>query len=81
VRIASNNFVSYAYRYIGADIASLGLDDVAFRNPGGGEALVTFNGAAAPIKFSLQQGRWSLPYTLPAGAMATFTWRSAAGGT
>jgi glucosylceramidase len=75
VRIASNNFVQYTYPFLGAPIATPGLDDVAFRNPDGREALVTYNGGPAPVTFSVREGRRAFPATLPAGAMTTFTWR------
>ncbi len=75
VRIASNNFVSYAYPFVGADIASRGLDDVAFRNPDGSEVLVAYNGAAKAISFSVQEGHRYFAAKLPAGAMTTFTWK------
>jgi glucosylceramidase len=77
VRIASNNFVTYRYPYLGADIASFGLDDVAFRNPGGREALVTYNGARAPVTFSVREGHRAFTTTLASGTMGTFTWRPA----
>ncbi|HEY2006916.1 MAG TPA: glycoside hydrolase family 30 beta sandwich domain-containing protein [Solirubrobacteraceae bacterium] len=75
VRIASNNFVDYAYPFLGADFASPGLDDVAFRNPNGSEALVTYNGGSKPATFSVREGRDTFTATLPVAAMTTFTWR------
>jgi glucosylceramidase len=75
VRIASNNFVTYAYPFLGADIASFGLDDVAFRNPDGSEVLVTYNGAPAPVTFSVREARQAFTTTLASGTMSTFTWR------
>jgi glucosylceramidase len=79
VRIASNNFVNYTYPFLGADIASFGLDDVAFRNPNGSEALVTYNGAPAPVTFSVREGKQAFTTTLASGTTATFTWRPAGG--
>jgi glucosylceramidase len=79
VRIASNNFVNYAYPFLGADIASPGLDDVAFRNPDGTEALIAYNGAAGPITFGVHERRRAFIATLPAGATTTFAWRPAPG--
>lgn len=75
VRIASNNFVSYAYPFLGADIASPGLDDVAFRNPNGSEALVTYNGGWRPATFSVREGPRAFTATVPPLAMTTFRWR------
>jgi glucosylceramidase len=77
VRIASNNFVDYAYPFLGANFASPGLDDVAFRNPNGSEALVTYNGGSKPVRFSVKEGRRTFTATLPVAAMTTFTWRPA----
>ncbi len=75
VRIASNTFVSYAYPFLGADIASLGLDDVAFRNPDGTEALIVYNGGTRALGFSVHEGRRYFSDKLAAGTMATFSWR------
>ena len=48
--------------------------DVAFRNPDGSTALVVHNENDAPHTFAVAQGAWSFDYTLPGGALATFTW-------
>jgi glucosylceramidase len=79
VRIASKSFVTYSYPFPGADFASSGLDDVAFRNPNGTEALVTYNGFWAPITFSVREGRKAFTTTVPGEAMSTFTWRPTRG--
>jgi glucosylceramidase len=53
--------------------------DAAFRNPDGSTALVVHNENDAPRTFAVAQGGHSFDYTLPGGALATFTWpRSAA---
>jgi glucosylceramidase len=53
--------------------------DAAFRNPDGSTALVVHNENDDPRSFAVQQGGQSFDYTLPGGALATFTWpRSAA---
>ena len=75
VRIASNNFVSYPYPFLGAGIATFGLDDVAYRNPDGSEVLVVYNGAPAPATFSVREGRRAFTASLVSGTMGTFTWR------
>jgi glucosylceramidase len=49
--------------------------DVAFRNPNGSTALVVHNENDDPRTFAVAQGGWSFEYTLPGGALATFTWR------
>jgi glucosylceramidase len=48
--------------------------DVAFRNPDGSTALVVHNENDDPRTFAVAQGDWSFDYTLPGGALATFTW-------
>jgi glucosylceramidase len=71
VRIYSNHFVKYSAAGPGA-----GLDDVAFRNPDGTEALVAYNNSSAPVRFAVVWHDQSFSYKLPAGAMVTFSWRS-----
>jgi len=48
--------------------------DVAFRNPDGSTALVVHNENDDPRTFAVAVGRRSFDYTLPGGALATFTW-------
>ena len=48
--------------------------DVAFRNPDGSTALVVHNENDAPRTFAVAQGGHAFEYTLPGGALATFTW-------
>ena len=48
--------------------------DVAFRNPDGSTALVVHNENDDPRSFAVAQGGRSFDYTLPGGALATFTW-------
>ncbi|MFC6094641.1 discoidin domain-containing protein [Saccharothrix lopnurensis] len=53
--------------------------DVAFRNPDGSTALVVHNQNDDPRAFAVDVGSRTFEYTLPGGALATFTWpRSAA---
>ena len=49
--------------------------DVAFRNRDGSTALVVHNENDDPRTFAVAQGDSSFEYTLPGGALATFTWR------
>jgi glucosylceramidase len=51
--------------------------DVAFRNPDGATALVVHNENDDPRTFAVAVGGWSFDYTLPGGALATFTWLAA----
>ncbi|MFC1418386.1 RICIN domain-containing protein [Streptacidiphilus cavernicola] len=63
VRIDSNTF------------GSGNLEDVAFRNPDGSIALIALNAdASAAHTFNVSQNGQSFSYTLPAKAVATFTW-------
>ncbi|MEN0129731.1 MAG: discoidin domain-containing protein [Brevundimonas sp.] len=48
--------------------------DVAFRNPDGSTALVVHNENDDPRSFAVAVGDRSFEYTLPGGALATFTW-------
>jgi glucosylceramidase len=48
--------------------------DAAFRNPDGSTALVVHNENDDPRTFAVAQGDSSFDYTLPGGALATFTW-------
>ncbi|WP_223165862.1 discoidin domain-containing protein [Lentzea indica] len=48
--------------------------DVAFRNPDGSTALVVHNENDDPRTFAVNAGDRIFEYTLPGGALATFTW-------
>jgi glucosylceramidase len=48
--------------------------DAAFRNRDGSVALVVHNENDDPRSFAVAQGGRSFEYTLPGGALATFTW-------
>ncbi|PSL56007.1 glucosylceramidase [Saccharothrix carnea] len=48
--------------------------DVAFRNPDGSTALVVHNQNDDPRTFAVNVGERTFEYTLPGGALATFTW-------
>jgi glucosylceramidase len=50
--------------------------DVAFRNRDGSTALVVHNENDEPRRFAVAQGGSSFEYTLPGGALATFTWKT-----
>ncbi len=74
VRIDSPNFVTYGLNNSNIETVSAGLDDVAFLNPDGSEALITYNNSTAPITFAVESEGNYISYTIPAQAMATFTW-------
>jgi glucosylceramidase len=48
--------------------------DAAFRNPDGSTALVVHNENDEPRSFAVNLGDRTFEYTLPGGALATFTW-------
>ncbi|MFC1432176.1 RICIN domain-containing protein [Streptacidiphilus sp. N1-3] len=63
VRLDSNTF------------GSGNVEDVAFRNPDGSTALEVLNADASnPHTFNVSENGQSFSYTLPAKAVATFTW-------
>ena len=49
--------------------------DEAFRDPDGTTVLVAHNENDNPQAFAVSEGGLSFTYTLPGGALATFTWR------
>jgi glucosylceramidase len=55
--------------------------DVAFRNPDGSTVLVAHNENDNPSTFGVREGDQAFTYTLPGGALATFTWRGTVPGT
>jgi glucosylceramidase len=55
--------------------------DVAFRNPDGSTVLVAHNENDNPSTFAVREGDQAFIYTLPGGALATFTWRGQIPGT
>ncbi|MFD6949366.1 glycosyl hydrolase [Nocardiopsis sp. TSRI0078] len=74
-------FVDEGARRIGSTSqGSGGVQNVVFENPGGGRAAYVTNAASGPRTFSITEGGDSLSYTLPAGAVATFTWSPAGDG-
>jgi glucosylceramidase len=63
VRISSNTF------------GSGNIEDVAFRNPDGSNALIVLNADTANShSFNVSENGQSFTYSLPARAVATFTW-------
>ena len=68
VRIGSNTF------------GSGNVEDVAFQNPDGSTALVVLNSASSSETFGVTENGQSFSYTVPAGAVATFTWPATGSG-
>jgi glucosylceramidase len=52
-----------------------GIESVGFVNPDGSKVLFVLNAGANTTNFSIQEGTLYFNYTLPAGAVATFSWR------
>jgi glucosylceramidase len=70
VRIDSNTF------------GSGNLQDVAFQNPDGSDALIALNAdTSSAHTFNVDENGQYFTYTLPAGAVATFTWTPGSVGT
>lgn len=69
----ASRFVAPGARRI--DSTSAGpVSDVAFVNPDGEKVLVAHNSTGDSQKITVQWGNQSFPFTMPAGAAATFTW-------
>lgn len=51
-----------------------GLESVAFRNPDGTKVLIVASTSAQEKTFTVHWGSRSFDYSLPGGAVATFTW-------
>ncbi|GAA0135084.1 hypothetical protein YSY43_19240 [Paenibacillus sp. YSY-4.3] len=58
-------------------LGSGSIENVAFKNKDGSKALLVLNSAKSQREFTVQWGAQSFTYTLPAGAVATFTWNGA----
>jgi glucosylceramidase len=73
VRLSSDNFVRYGYA-LNTNIASPGLDDVAFANPDGTKVLVAYNNATTTLPFTVQTDQGYVSYRLAPAAMVTLVW-------
>jgi glucosylceramidase len=74
-RLPSIHFVTYGASPLRVPTVTAGLDDVAFRNPGGGIVLIAYDDSSAPIRFAIRwRGRYARA-TIPAGATMTLRWR------
>jgi glucosylceramidase len=51
------------------------IEDVAFQNPDGSIVLLVLNSASNAGTFTVSSKGQSFNYTLPAGALATFSWK------
>jgi glucosylceramidase len=74
----ASRFVLPGAHRIASTEAPEGLANVAFRNPDGSIALLVANGAAGARTFTVKVGKRAFRYTLPAGSVASFTWKGQA---
>ncbi len=74
-RVGTNSFVNYSQNSANQPGASPGLDDVAFVNPDGTRVLVAYNNSTSAIRFGVAWNGRGFPYSLPAHAMVTFSWK------
>jgi glucosylceramidase len=51
------------------------IEDVAFKNPDGSKVLLVLNASGASSSFTVSWKGENFNYNLPAGAVATFTWK------
>jgi glucosylceramidase len=63
-----------AHRVASNTLGKGNVEDVAFTNPDGSTALVTYNSGSTDRTFTVRWGKRHFTYTLAAGAAATFTW-------
>jgi glucosylceramidase len=70
----ASRFVKPGAVRIGSNSYSSGIQDVAFQNTGGSTALIAENSASSAQTFGVTENGQNFSYTLPAGAVATFTW-------
>ncbi len=64
-----------AHRINSNTFGASSIEDVAFQNPDGSVVLFVLNSASNAGTFSVSFNGQSFNYTLPAGAVATFTWK------
>ncbi|MEU1106832.1 discoidin domain-containing protein [Streptomyces tibetensis] len=73
----ASKFVQPGARRVASNTLGKGsVEDVAFTNPDGSTALVTYNSGSTARTFNVGLGNRHFTYTLAAGAAATFTWTS-----
>lgn len=74
----ASRFVLPGARRIASDGGVSDIETAAFLNPDASVALIALNGAKQPRAITLAEGRRSWSLSLPAGAVATVRWASAA---
>jgi glucosylceramidase len=71
---ASKFAVAGAHRIASNTLDASSVTDVAFVNPNGTRALVAMNTGGADVALRVRSATHEFPYSLPAGATATFVW-------
>jgi glucosylceramidase len=74
VRVASEHFVRYRYLNRGTDIATPGLDDVAFLNPDGSKVLLVYNDSKVASAFALESRGRTLTEEIAPKMTETLIW-------
>jgi len=69
---------SGAHRIASSSFDQGSLEDVAFQNPDGSIVLLVLNSSGGAVSFNIAWRGEFASYKLPAGGVATFTWRGAA---
>jgi glucosylceramidase len=71
----ASKFVQPGARRVASNSFGKGdLEDVAFTNPDGSTALITYNSSTTDRTFTVRWGNRHFTHTLAAGAAATFSW-------
>ena len=71
---ASKFVVPGAYRVASTSFTYEGLESVAFKNPDDSKVLIVANTSTSEKQFTVRWGDKHFAQSLPAGAIATFTW-------
>jgi O-glycosyl hydrolase len=74
VRVASENFVRYRYLSRGKDIATPGLDDVAFLNPDGSKVVLVYNDSGLARTFAVESRGRTLTRQISPRMTETLIW-------
>ena len=64
-----------AHRIESNTFGASSIEDVAFQNPDGSIVLLVLNSAGNTATFTVSFKNQSFNYTLPAGALATYSWK------
>jgi glucosylceramidase len=67
-----------AYRVASTDLGGGSIETVAFANPDGSDVLVVLNASASAETFAVEWRDQTFSYTIPSGALQTFTWAAGA---